>query len=118
MLYLGTVTPKQTQWELFPNPSINGKFLRITFQAVDGLPLEGMRSFLLLRRYWSVTTPPTVNRAFKVYPTNSATIIHTPISQDFQDLGLVVCDWQCKIGWRYRHTGLSEIVYTVSLEEG
>lgn len=117
MDYLGTIQPKYDRWELFPNSSINGKFLRVTFQAVDGLPLEGNCSFLLLRRYWASTTPSSVERAKKVFPTNNAVIIHTPISEDYAALGLVVCDWQCKLGWRKRHTGLLEPAYTVTLEE-
>ncbi|OKH39080.1 hypothetical protein NIES2119_08090 [[Phormidium ambiguum] IAM M-71] len=114
---LGTILPKINEWEDFPLPSVTGSFIRITFLFAGGEGPQNTRSFLLLRRIWYVTTPPSVERAFKIWPSNYSNIIHNPIRQDFIDNGLTVCEYQAKVGFRYRHRGTIENAYQVMLEE-
>lgn len=119
MLYLGTVTPKFTSWENFPNPSINGKFIRVGFLAIDGLPLTNTKSYILLRRKWSGTTPPTTSKIITANPDDTkAVLIHLPDADDFAELDLGVCQWEIKKAYSSRYYGLVEPAYSVSLDEG
>lgn len=114
---LGTILPKIDHWEDFPVPSVTATFFRVSFIFAGGENASNTRSYLLIRRIWYVTTPATIERAFKIWPSNFSNLIYNPIRQEFLDNGLTVCFYQAKIGFYRKNTGVIENNYQVMLEE-
>jgi len=114
---LGIITPTKSLWRETIQNGIDQDLIRLTYIST-GL-ISSIKSRLLVRRLWQIDGElPIEEKAIVVYPSPNRILLNLPILDDYVESGLATYKIQVKRYYPFKHSIISEPVYSLKVEVG